>query len=299
MSLRALRTLLAVARSGSLARAAETVGLTQSAVSLHVKALEDEFGVQLFDRSRRRLRFTEAGRILLARAEEVVALYDRIPEALSDERALVGRLRLGAVQSALNGPIPEALATLRRAHPGLRVYVASGLSAALAMRVAEGDLDVAVTSEPVRPHPPDLVWRTLYEDRFWLVAPPGRQDRNMTALLAELPFIRFDAQAWAGRMIAGELKRLGIDVREEMALDDQQTIIRMAANGLGVAVVALSDDVLIDLPPLTLLPFGQPQLRRRVVLLERRERPAQRFAEAFGDAVAAVSMRNSQGSDEN
>ena len=75
MSLRALRTLQAIARHGSFARAGDAIGLTQSAISLQVKSLEEEFGVQLFDRSRRLPTFTEAGRIVLAKAEEVLALY--------------------------------------------------------------------------------------------------------------------------------------------------------------------------------------------------------------------------------
>src|SRR3954468_18650810 len=101
MSLKALRTLLAVARYGTFAHAAVAVGLLQSAVSLQAKALEEEFGAQLFDRPRRQPILTEAGRVVLARAEEVLALYGRIPDALSDEHGLAGRLRLGAVQTAL------------------------------------------------------------------------------------------------------------------------------------------------------------------------------------------------------
>ena len=297
MSLKALRTLLAIARHGTFARAADAVGLTQSAVSLQVKALEEEFGAQLFDRTRRQPTLTEAGRIVLARAEEVLALYDRIPDALSDERALAGRLRLGAVQTALSGPVPDALVLLRRAHPRLRVHVAAGMSAELARRVSAGELDAAITTEPVRPHPPDLVWDTLYEDRFWVLAPPEHEGRDPRELLQDLPFIRFDAQAWAGRMIARELRRLGVDVNEEMALDSQEVIVRMVASGLGVAVVMLPDRMLPDLPPLARLPFGEPQMRRHVALLERQGRPARRFAEALGEAVRAVSMRNSQVTD--
>jgi DNA-binding transcriptional LysR family regulator len=293
MSLRALRTLLAIARHGTFARAAEAVGLTQSAVSLHVKALEEEFGAQLFDRSRRQPALTEAGRIVLARAEEVVALYDRIPEALSTDEALSGRLRLGAVQTALAGPVPDALVALRQAHPRLRVHVAAGMSAELAQRVATGELDAAITSEPVQPHPPDLVWHTLYEDRFWLLAPPEEPGATVRDLISRMPFIRFDARAWAGRMIARELRRLDIAVREEMVLDSQEVILRMVASGLGVAIAPIADRQLPGLS-LTQLPFGEPQLRRRVVLIERQERPAQPLAQALGVAVTAASMRNSQ-----
>ncbi len=103
MSLRALRTLQAIARHGSFAGAGKAVGLTQSAVSLQVKALEEEFGAPLFDRSRRLPVLTEAGRIVVARSAEVLALYDDIAAALGDERSLAGRLRVGAVQTALVG----------------------------------------------------------------------------------------------------------------------------------------------------------------------------------------------------
>lgn len=290
MSLRALRTLVAIARHRTFARAGEAVGLTQSAVSLQVKALEAAFNVRLFDRSRREPSLTEAGRIVLAQAEQILSLYDRIPDALSDEKALVGRLRIGAIHTALAGPLPDALLALRRQHPGLRVHVAAGLSAELAQRVVDGELDAAITSHPVRPHPADLVWSTLYEDRFWLLAPPQYAGHDARTLLTDLPFIRFDAQAWAGRMIASELRRLGIRVREEMVLDSKETIVRMVASGLGAAVVALSDSVLTQLPPIVRLPFGQPQMRRAVVLLEHQSRPAQRLTQALAEAVVASGM---------
>ena len=74
MSLRALRTLVAIARHRTFARAGEAIGLTQSAVSLQVKSLEEEFNVRLFDRSRREPALTEAGRIVLAQAEQILAL---------------------------------------------------------------------------------------------------------------------------------------------------------------------------------------------------------------------------------
>ncbi len=273
------------------------MGLTQSAVSLHIKALEQEFGAQLFDRTHRQPRLTAQGRIALARAEAVLEIYDRIPEAISSDDALQGRLRLGAIQSALAGPLPDALVALRRVHPGLRVHLTAGLSADLAQRVAAGDLDAAVTTEPVRPFPADLCWSELYADQFWLLAPPGTAWGEVPVLLSTLPFIRFDPRAWAGRMIEAELNRMGVKVREEMVLDSQDVIVRMVSNGLGVAVVPMAEHDLSYLP-ITRLPFGAPQLRRPVVLLERQDRPAARLARALGSAVEVV-MRNSQSRIEN
>jgi DNA-binding transcriptional LysR family regulator len=178
----------------------------------------------------------------------------------------------------------DALIRLYRAHPRLRVHVAAGMSSELASRVATGDLDAAVVTEPVKPHPVGLVWTPLYEENFWLIAPPGYEKRAPRDLLSDMPFIRFDSRAWAGRMIARELDRLAWTVREEMVLDSLAVIVRMVEKGLGVAVAPLSTQDLAVLN-LTRLPFGEPQLRRRVVLLERQERASSRFCSALADAV--------------
>lgn len=284
MSLRALRTLQAIAHHGSFARAGEAVGLTQSAVSLQVKTLEEEFRVALFDRSRRVPRLTEAGKILLERSAEILSLHDQISGALSDENSLTGRLKLGAIQTALSGVLPEALAALYKAHPRIRVRVAAGMSAELAMQIVTGEIDAAVTTEPVRPYSSELVWTALYTDRFWLIAPPGYADRSIKELLSTLPFIRFDSRAWAGRTIERELRRQHLQVRDEMVLDSQEVILRMVEKGLGVAVVPLSDEVCAALT-LTRFPFGTPQLTRQVVLLERQDRAGGTLATALAHAI--------------
>jgi DNA-binding transcriptional LysR family regulator len=288
MSLRALRTLSAIARHGSFARAGEAVGLTQSAISLQVKALEREFDVQLFDRSRRLPTLTEAGKIVLAKAEEVIALYDRIPEALSDERSLVGRIRVGTMPTVLSAIMPDAMVALNRTHPRIRVHVASGLSGELTHQVAAGELDIAITVEPVRPHPSNLVWAPLYEDRFWIIAPPGNDRRSPRDLLSDLPFIRFDNRAWSGRAIDQELRRLRLRVHEEMVVGSPETIMTMVEKGLGVAVVPLSDETRERIS-VTCLPFGDPQLSRHIVFLERQDRSGGALANALAEAVREVT----------
>ena len=289
MSLRALRTLHAIARYGSFARAGEVVGVTQSAVSLQVKALEEEFGAKLFDRSRRLPRLTEAGRIVMERSAEVLALYDQIAPALGNERSLAGRLRLGAIQTALSGVLPEALAALNQTHPRVRVHVAAGISADLARQVADGTLDAAVTTEPVQPHIAGLSWTLLYTEDFWLIIPPGHEGRDTRGLLRDLPFIRFDSQTWAGRVIERELRRQRLEIQEEMVLDSQEVILRMVAMGLGVAVIPLSDQ---DYAKLTLncVPFGDPPLRRPVVLLERQDRCGGRLTTDLANMITQIAQ---------
>lgn len=287
MSLRALRTLVAIAQYGSFARAADAVCLTQSAVSLHVRSLEEDFNAPLFDRTRRVPVLTEAGRRAVERAREILALYDGISAELGEGGELTGRLRIGAIQTVLAGILPSALAALRRAHPRFRVQVFSGMSAELALRIDAGELDAAVTTEPVKPYPSGLISTPLYQEGFWIIGPPGLGALDAKTLLQEHPFIRFDRRAWAGRTIDSELRRMRVRVQTDMELDSQEAIVKMVARGLGVAVVPLSGRELKRLSDLTCLPFAEPQRQRRVVLLEHEDRPAGRFAVALAEAIRA------------
>ncbi|MEQ9889658.1 LysR substrate-binding domain-containing protein [Pectobacterium aroidearum] len=289
MSLKALRTLVAIAQYGSFARAAEAVCLTQSAVSLHVRSLEEDFKVLLFDRSRRVPVLTEAGHRAVEQARDILAQYDGIAAELGESGELAGRLRIGAIQTALAGVLPAALAALRHAYPRLRVLVNSGMSAELAIRIDAGELDAAVTTEPVKPYPTGLVSTPLYQEGFWIVAPSALASLDTRQLLQEHPFIRFDRRAWAGRTIDRELRRQRLRVQTDMELDSLEAIVQMVASGLGVAVIPLSEQERSRLDNLTCIPFGEPQQQRRVVLLEREDRPATRLAAALAEAIRTQS----------
>ncbi|WP_460141623.1 LysR substrate-binding domain-containing protein [Pseudomonas sp. S2_E01] len=285
MSLRALRTLLAIAQHGSFVQAAQSVHLTQSAVSLHIKSLEETFNTSLFDRSRRLPVLTDAGHVAVERAREIIALYDSIASEIGGDNELRGRLKLGVIPTALTTILPQALAALGAEHPHLRITVASGMSAELATRLEAGDIDVAITTEPVKPHPYGLVSTTLYEEGFWIIAPSTLSGLHTRQLLEQQPFIRFDRRAWAGRTIERELRRMRLRVQTTMELDSQEAIIQMVTQGLGVAVVPLSSRNLEQLSHLEIQAFGSPQRTRRVVLLEREDRPRARLAVALAKVI--------------
>ncbi|TDF86411.1 LysR family transcriptional regulator [Pseudomonas sp. H9] len=268
MSLKALRTLVTIARHGTFARAADVLSLTPSAVSLHIRSLEEELQVSLFDRSRRQVCLTPAGHLAVERAEGILAAYDDMADALVSGPGLRGRLKIGAIQTALAGRLPAALVQIKAEHPHLHISVLSGMSAELARRVEDGELDAAITTEPVPPYPANLSFTPLYQNRFWAVAGPDYAGLSLRELLASQPFLRFDKRAWAGRIIEQELRKQQLVVSEQMELDSQQALTHMASMGLGVAIVPLADEDLQRLPAVTLLPFGEPQRVRHVGLLE-------------------------------
>ncbi len=292
MSIRALRTLHAIARHGSFASAGAAVGLTQSAVSLQVKSLEEEFGAQLFDRSRRLPILTEAGKVLLEKSAEVLALYDQLGAALTDEGTLAGKVKLGVIQTTLATYLPDALVRLNKAHPNARFHVVAGMSAELAAQVAAHELDAAITTELVRPHPSDLISTTLYEDKFWIVAPEGQGHLSQSDLLNAYPFIRFDRASWAGRMIDRALRQMHIRPQEEMILDSQSVILSMVERGLGTAIVPMSERQARSIP-LTCLPFGTPHMTRKIVMLERHGHSGGQLAAAMAEVMTQVATSQS------
>jgi DNA-binding transcriptional LysR family regulator len=204
-----------------------------SAVSLHIKTLEDELQVTLFDRSRRQVVLTEAGQLAVARAESILGAYDELADTLASGPSLRGRLRIGAIHTVLARRLPQALVWIKAHHPQLHISVVSGMSAELARRVEDGELDAAITTEPVSPYPQSLQFTPLFEDRFWAIASPelAGVERAAAARQPAVPALR---QARLGRPAdRQELRRQRLQVSEQMELDSQEALARMAAMGLG------------------------------------------------------------------
>ncbi|MHB8762988.1 MAG: LysR family transcriptional regulator [Deferrisomatales bacterium] len=280
MSLRALRTLTVISRKGSFSAAAEQLGLTQAAVSLQMKGLEEELDAELFDRSGRSPRLNAAGRLALARAEEILALYDGLRDEISPEGAVRGVLVLGVIPTALTGPVPRVLARLKDEHAELQVRIRSGISDGLAPLVEEGEVDAALISEPPYAVPASCEWRPYDEEPFYVVGPKTAAPRDDVALFDELPFVCFDKTAWTGALIEGHLMARGIRPREVMELDSLEAVLSLVEEGLGVAVAPFNRARLaLARKRFSVMPLGEPQLRRRVGLYERRRHPRRLLTE--------------------
>ncbi len=286
MSLRALRTLTVIARKGSFSAAAEQLGLTQAAVSLQMKVLEGELAAELFDRSGRSPRLNAAGRLALARAEEILALVDGLAAELDPGREVGGVLELGVIPTALTGPVPRVLARLKGEHGELQVRIRSGISDGLAPLVEEGEVDAALISEPPYAVPAHCAWRPYDVEPFYVVGPRTAAPPDDAALFAELPFVQFDKTAWTGALVEGHLMARGIRPREVMELDSLEAVLSLVEAGLGVAVVPFNRARLaLARKRFSVLPLGEPQLQRRVGLYERQRHPRRVLTELLFRAL--------------
>ena len=180
MELRQLKTLVAIADYGSFAGAADAVSLTQSAISLQIKNLEDELGVELFDRRHRPPVLNGKGMQLVDYARTIAKTCEAIYR-LGSTDTLKGTLVFGAVPTSLGGVVPFALTAMRERHPDLHISVKSGLSLDLTNQIRAGDVDVALVTEPLQ-LASGLDMRDIAQEPLIVIAPPltdGETDREL------------------------------------------------------------------------------------------------------------------------
>lgn len=283
--LKELKTFQAVARYGTISRAAERLGLTQSAVSAQIQRLEATLGFPVFDRQGRNVVLNAAGGQTLARAQSLIAQFEALRQPTAGQAAVT--LRIGAIASVQAAGLPEAVLALRAANPGLRLKVVPGVSLALLGRVDAGELDAAVMIRPNFALPPDLAWRALWSEPFFLAVPDTVPGRDWHALLRSQPFLRYDRASFGGRVVAQFLEDEGIDVEDAVEMDEIAGLVRMVALGVGVALVPRC-------PPYVPLPAGARAVslgsagpRREIGLVERVRHGQTPVVQALADALRA------------
>ncbi len=285
MNLRQLRTFVAIAEHGTFSAAGQALGLSHSAVSLHVRGLEEELGVALIDRGRRPPQFTDRGLAVVDCSRRMLDLMDEVT-ALGSEAGLIGSLNAGVVPSAMTDLMPPALAAMRRLHPRLKVRIHTSLSGELAALVRGGELDVAISTAPLRPLDGVAV-RTVVSEPLYIIAPADVPAADVEGLLAKLPFVWFSRKTWAGQQIEQLLLGEGVVVRGDMEVDSLVAVEALVSHGLGVSVVPRHPRADAFGPAVRSAPFGNPQHSRQLAMLERPKNPKRRLTDALLEALRA------------
>lgn len=236
--LRELETLVAVARLGTLAAAAERVGLTQSAVSSQMQRIEDRIGIRIFERSGRRLILNPTGMQVLAKAEEILGQWNQL-RTLRFDPSPRRRLAIGAIPTAQTGVLIGAIAAFRAAHPHVRLHITPGTSIQLMDQLDSGTIAMAVIVRPPFGMPASMRWIPIGTHPYALVCPCRLADRGWREILEAQPFIFYERTSFGGRAVARFLDRHGISVDEAIEMDEIEAILRMVARGIGVSIVPL------------------------------------------------------------
>jgi DNA-binding transcriptional LysR family regulator len=283
-SIRTLKTFLAVAKYGTFAAAGKEIGLTPAAVGLQIRALEEELNQILFDRGPRSVVLNTAGRKAVPQVEELLVRFEALANA-NDSGELSGMVLMGALVSTLMGSFADALWTLKREHPRLRVQLFVGLSSSFAYQVEHGELDCAIVTKPPRPLASTLLWTPLYNEPMVLVAPRKPHfelpEKPLDAL-RQAPFIRFDRDTWTGMLVKEVLHQAGVEsTHDELELNSVEAMIEIVRQGFGISIVPQLANVQWDKDQLLrVIKLPGVTTERCVGLLERTRHSRMAFTEA-------------------
>ncbi|MBX3268198.1 MAG: LysR family transcriptional regulator [Acidobacteria bacterium] len=243
MEIRQLKAFLAIAEAKTFTAGARRVNVTQAAISMQIRQLEEEVGLPLFTRTPRRVILTEAGEHLLERARKILREHDaavaEIAEIAGSEH---GRLRIGSASGtfAMN-QLPVILQEIRRKYPNSELTVTAGTSSRLVDRILHGEIDTAFVSLPVDNL--SISTESLFSDEIVAVAWPGhplaKEKYISAATLAGENLILGERGGNTRRMIDEFFAAANVRPNITMELSRQEAINRMVEIGMGVGIAGV------------------------------------------------------------
>ena len=288
MDTRQLNAFCTVVERRSFSQAAERLGVTQPAVSLQVRGLEERLGQRLLDRSGRRVEPTEAGWRLYRSAQRMLQLEEQLLEEVSEagDAALRGTLAIGASTGPGAHLVPLLLCEFQRAHPDLGVALSIHDTHAVIERVAEREVELGIVGA-FRRHR-GLVFEPLARDEIVLAVPADHRAAGEKLSLEELrqeTLIVMQEGAGVRQVVEDELRHAGLrlrglDARLELGL--QESVKSAVAAGYGVAFIsrtAIEGELAAGTLACSRVAGLEPA--RQIYVVRGRGRPATRAAEAF------------------
>ncbi|MDQ2966886.1 MAG: selenium metabolism-associated LysR family transcriptional regulator [Actinomycetota bacterium] len=244
MDTRQLAAFCAVVERKSFSQAAERLGVTQPAVSLQIRSLEQRLGRQLLDRSGRRVEPTEAGRRLYASAQRVLAAEEHLLEELDadDEGVITGTLELGASTGPGGTVVPLLLCEFQEQYPDVRVRLTVSDTQTVVDRVAERELELGIVGAGRRHR--GVAFEPFFRDEVVLACPSDHRFARKTVSLDDLKrekLIVMQEGAGVRQVIEDELRKAGmrlrdLDVRLELGL--QESVRSAVLAGHGIAFIS-------------------------------------------------------------
>lgn len=250
MEIRQLKAFLAIAEAKTFTAGARRVNVTQAAISMQIRQLEEEVGLQLFTRTPRRVIMTEAGEYLLNRARKILREHDTaLAEIAEVAGAEHGRLRIGSASAEFaSQQLPKILQNLRTKYPHGDLSVSAGTSQTLVDKIMHGEIDIAFVSLPVDNS--SITTDLLFSDEIVAIAHPSHPNANekfiSAAALAGEKLILGERGGNTRRMIDDFFNAANVRPNVVMELSRQEAINQMVENNLGVGTAGaktIADEV--------------------------------------------------------
>ena len=283
ITLRQLRYFEALARHSHFGRAATACSISQPALSVQIKELEEMLGATLFERGARQVRLTGVGEVLAQRIRDILSAVDELGNlSRASSGKTLARLRIGIIPTIAPYLLPKLIQRLNQVNPSLDLHVRETLTSKLMHELTEGTLDAAIVALPVSETAFTEV--ELFEEDFVLVRHesdadqpvPNRDELNQMRLLLLEEGHCFRDQALSFCKLPHE----GLDG------SSLTTLVQMVASGLGVTLIPeMAVDVETRLTPVSIAHFENPQAVRTIGMIWRKTNPLAKQLMSIADIV--------------
>jgi len=273
MTLTDLRYLVALAHERHFGRAAEKCHVSQPTLSVAIKKVEEELGIQLFERSASEVKITETGRRIVEQAEKVMVEASQIHEiAAAGKDPLAGPLRVGVIYTIGPYLLPRLIPRVHQLAPRMPLIIHENYTARLAEALKRGELDVIIISLPFEEA--GIVTQPVYDEPFRVLLPAGHPwaaKRTIDAehLADDQILLLGSGNCFRDQVleVCPQCRNVG-GLQRTLEGSSLETIRYMVATGLGVTVVPSSaaDEIDAHNPLVAVRPFTQPEPSRRVAL---------------------------------
>lgn len=275
LTMKHLRYFEALARHRHFGRAAEASAISQPALSLQIKELEDILGAPLVERGPRQIRLTALGEEFTLRAREVLRSVDELASlARASTGPLAGRLRLGIIPTVAPYFLPQLIRRLARHFPDLDLRPREAVTQRLVRDLAEGRLDLAVVALPVSE--PSLTEHPLFDEEFLLVRPLAQSANPVPRLddLADMPLLLLEEGHCFRDQAIAACKLPRTPAGEIMEGSSLSTLVQMVGAGIGVTLIPqMAAVVEARSAPVAVQRLPAPRPGRTIGLVWRRTNP--------------------------
>jgi DNA-binding transcriptional LysR family regulator len=288
IGLRQLRAFLAVARRGSFTRAAEDVGLSQSAVSLSVRQLENELGLKLLDRTTRQVQLTTIGSTLVATGSRLIDELDATLRELRDiGEQHRGRVVMACVPAVARSLMPKCVVYCATKWPSISLSIDDSAASEVIRKVARGEAEFGIASGEIASA--ELLVQPLMDDPFRLVCrrddPLAAKDSVRWTQLTGRRLVMLDNTSGSRQVIEAALASTGTQVEVFLELAQPSSVLGMVETGVGIAIVPQLAAPRCDDTVLATLRLVRPAVNRTILLLRRRDRSLSPAASAVWAAL--------------
>lgn len=292
LTLKQLRYFEAVARHGHFGRAAETCAISQPALSMQIRDLEQALGTALFERGARQVRLTAFGEALVLRARDILRSVDEIGDlARAAGDRLAGRLRLGVIPTVAPYLLPAVIGRLRQTNPDLDIQARETVTPRLLQELADGRLDTAIVALPVSE--PSLAEVALFAESFVLVRPDEDHGKPVPdpETLREMRLLLLEEGHCFRDQALSVCGLPSTRPRELLDASSLSTLVQMVGAGLGVTLIPeMAVAVETRSARVCVARFGAPQPSRTIGMVWRKSSPLalqlSKIADVVQDAAA-------------